>query len=232
MSSDKLLSIGAFAFVSGLSISALRHYDEVGLLKPAFVDPATGYRRYGSEQAGRARLIGALRGIDLPIDAIREVVDQETALRHVLARHQERLLERAHALSQMACRAGQYIEHGVPMSVVSGPRIVQVTIHVRNRQEAIDFYAKAFDATFNAEISSFQFGAWPGDDFFLVTIAAPEADGGPSRFGLLVGDVDAAHQRALAAGATELHPPTDTAWKPRSSCVIDPSANRIDLYQG
>jgi hypothetical protein len=38
---DDLLSIDNFALVSGLSIHALRHYDDVGVLKPAWVDPAT-----------------------------------------------------------------------------------------------------------------------------------------------------------------------------------------------
>ena len=36
-------------------------------------------------------------------------------------------------------------------------------------------------------------------------------------------------QRVLAAGATEVHPPQDFAYKPRSSCVRDPDGNVIDL---
>ena len=48
MTSEDLLNIGAFALATGLTIPALRHYDEVGLLKPAAVDPDTGYRRYAS----------------------------------------------------------------------------------------------------------------------------------------------------------------------------------------
>jgi PhnB protein len=55
---------------------------------------------------------------------------------------------------------------------------------------------------------------------------------GTSRFGLLVSNVDDAHRRALDAGATEYYPPVDKPWKPRSSCVTDPSGNLIDLYQG
>jgi DNA-binding transcriptional MerR regulator len=43
---DDLLNIGAFALATGLSIPALRRYDEIGLLKPAQVDSDTGYRRY------------------------------------------------------------------------------------------------------------------------------------------------------------------------------------------
>jgi hypothetical protein len=54
---------------------------------------------------------------------------------------------------------------------------------------------------------------------------------GGTHFGLLVGGADAAHDRALAAGVTEVHPPTDFAWKPHTSCVRDPSGNCIDLCQ-
>ena len=43
---DELISIGRFARPSGLSIGALRHYDELDLLRPADVDRFTGYRRY------------------------------------------------------------------------------------------------------------------------------------------------------------------------------------------
>ena len=73
MSTDHLLSIGGFAIVSGLSITALRHYDEVGVLLPAWVDPVTGYRRYRPEQAQQARLIRALRQLEMPVEAIRQV---------------------------------------------------------------------------------------------------------------------------------------------------------------
>ena len=45
------LSIGSFSRVSGLTVKALRHYDEIGLLEPARVDQWTGYRYYGLEQA-------------------------------------------------------------------------------------------------------------------------------------------------------------------------------------
>ena len=44
--SEELWSIGVFGLVTGLSVTALRHYDEVGVLRLASVDPVTGYRRY------------------------------------------------------------------------------------------------------------------------------------------------------------------------------------------
>lgn len=241
MSNDDLLSIGVFALVSGLSINALRHYDELGLLKPAFVDLGTGYRRYQPQQVHQARMICALRQVDVPIDAVRQAVDdpQGEAMRSVLRHHRERLMERADALAQMIRVVDRYIEHGVAMPELKTPRIVQVTINVTDLAEAITFYQAAFEATYNEEVSSIIFGCWPSDEFFLLTIAhGPSQNGehrgpaGTSRFGLLVSDVDQAHRRALDAGATEYYPPVDKPWKPRSSCVIDPSGNWIDLYQG
>jgi DNA-binding transcriptional MerR regulator len=237
VSNDNLLGIGGFALLSGLSIHALRHYDEVGLLRPAVVDPATGYRRYRPDQVPRARLIGALRKVDLPLDTVRDVLDDPNpATRQaILTRHREHLSERAHILSRMVHSMDHYIEHGVDMPQVTSPRIVQVTINVRDLKEAKTFYQGVFEAEFNEEISSFQIGTWPGEEFFLLTVAhQPDHPGptGPSRFGLLVTDVDTMHQRALDAGATQVEAPADRPWKPRSSCVTDPSGNRIDLFQG
>lgn len=44
------MTIGRFAHLSGLTVHALRHYDDVGLLTPDVVDPASGYRRYGANR--------------------------------------------------------------------------------------------------------------------------------------------------------------------------------------
>ena len=68
---DDLLSIGQFARLSGLSVGALRHYDELDLLRPAAVDPFTGYRRYRPEQVETAQVIGRLRELEMSLDEIR-----------------------------------------------------------------------------------------------------------------------------------------------------------------
>lgn len=77
MNGGDLLNIGGFSLVSGLSITALRHYDEVGILAPAWVDPSTGYRRYRLDQLRTARTIRELRRalavgateVEAPVDA-------------------------------------------------------------------------------------------------------------------------------------------------------------------
>lgn len=47
---SRLFSIGTVAKMKGISVKMLRHYDEIGLLKPRYVDPLTGYRYYESNQ--------------------------------------------------------------------------------------------------------------------------------------------------------------------------------------
>ena len=64
---DDLLPIGRFARLTGLTIGALRHYDELGVLAPADVDPVTGYRRYRRDQVETARAIAALRDLELSL---------------------------------------------------------------------------------------------------------------------------------------------------------------------
>jgi DNA-binding transcriptional MerR regulator len=75
---DELLSIGRFARRTGLTVEALRHYDELGVLKPAEVDPTTGYRRYRPAQLDSARQAAWLRSLDLPLDQVRRWLDPAT----------------------------------------------------------------------------------------------------------------------------------------------------------
>ncbi|MGW0766635.1 MerR family transcriptional regulator [Streptomyces sp. NPDC002676] len=74
---DELLTIGAFAARARLSAKALRLYDRLGLLAPAQVDEASGYRYYRADQVERARLVALLRQLDMPLARIAEVIGAE-----------------------------------------------------------------------------------------------------------------------------------------------------------
>ncbi|MEV6615066.1 MerR family transcriptional regulator [Streptomyces sp. NPDC051051] len=67
-------SIGEMARDSGLGVSALRFYDRAGVLVPARVDPVSGYRWYGPEQLGEARLLARLRRAGMPLADVRLVL--------------------------------------------------------------------------------------------------------------------------------------------------------------
>ena len=70
-SMDDLLTIGRFARLAGLSVGALRHYDELDLLRPARTDPFTSYRLYGRGQLETARLIVRLRDLEVLLPGLR-----------------------------------------------------------------------------------------------------------------------------------------------------------------
>jgi DNA-binding transcriptional MerR regulator len=244
VAADELMTIGRFAHISGLSVHTLRHYDDVGLLPPAVVDPATGYRRYRRQQVRQARLIQALRGIDLPIEEIRTALGDASGdgARHVLRTHRSRLEREQSRMAARLADVDHYLEKGITMSPITGSRPVQLKITVDDADAAIAFYQKAFGfhydvtrRTEDADYSSFVFSKYGEDDFFLLHLLADpnQADRlGPTTFGLLVEDLDDAHSRALEAGATEIAMPHDVEGMPRCSAVTDPSGNWIWLYQG
>ncbi|WP_303868493.1 MerR family transcriptional regulator [Acetobacterium wieringae] len=65
--------IGLFSKINRVTIKALRHYDEIGLLPPAFIEEATGYRYYTSAQLPVLHQILALRDMGFTLDEIKQV---------------------------------------------------------------------------------------------------------------------------------------------------------------
>lgn len=72
-----MLSIGDFARSAGVSIRMLRHYDGLGLLRPSYVDPATGYRYYRPELLERANTLVALRELGFSLQQVGELLDSD-----------------------------------------------------------------------------------------------------------------------------------------------------------
>ncbi|WP_223190972.1 MerR family transcriptional regulator, partial [Nonomuraea terrae] len=71
---EELLPIGQFARLARLSVKRLRRYDDLGLLRPVWVDADTGYRYYRASQAREALSIGLLRSMDVPLAVVGEVL--------------------------------------------------------------------------------------------------------------------------------------------------------------
>jgi DNA-binding transcriptional MerR regulator len=112
-----LISIGQFSLVTRLTVRALRLYDKLGILVPAYVDPDTGYRYYTPEQAEAGHRISALRDIDLPLDEVRYVLETPIQTTRTLEIHASRLRQRRDA-SEHALRLLRAIQEGVePLNV-------------------------------------------------------------------------------------------------------------------
>jgi DNA-binding transcriptional MerR regulator/effector-binding domain-containing protein len=87
------LAIGDFSRMTHLSVKALRHYHDVGLLTPAEIDPATGYRFYEPAQLPTAQVIRRFRDLGMPLDEIREVLQAPdvAARNQVIVGHLQRM---------------------------------------------------------------------------------------------------------------------------------------------
>ncbi len=97
------LSIGDFSRMTHLSVKALRHYHELGLLEPSDVDPSTGYRSYDLNQAPVAQVIRRFRDLDMPVEHIKAIlkagdVDQRNDLIVEHLKQMESTLERTQSI--------------------------------------------------------------------------------------------------------------------------------------
>ncbi len=70
----KMLTVKQVAKISGVSVRALHHYDQIGLLRPASIG-ANGYRYYGREELLRLQQILLHRELDIPLGEIRILLD-------------------------------------------------------------------------------------------------------------------------------------------------------------
>jgi DNA-binding transcriptional MerR regulator len=70
-----VLRIGDFSQLAEISVRTLRLYDEMGLLKPARIDPFTDYRYYEVEQLPRLNRILALKDLGFTLDEVKHMID-------------------------------------------------------------------------------------------------------------------------------------------------------------
>jgi DNA-binding transcriptional MerR regulator len=100
-----MFSIGEFARLGGVSARTLRHYDEIGLLRPAAVDQDTGYRGYSAAQLGQLNRIMALKELGLSLTQVGRLLGGITLdeLRGMLA------LRRAELESDLHKRGSQLL---------------------------------------------------------------------------------------------------------------------------
>jgi len=88
---NELLSIGEMAKLTGAGIQALRYYERKNILKPAYVDPYSGYRYYTFEQAYCVTIISVCVELDIPLKELAGLfdTDDQTLIRNFFARNKE-----------------------------------------------------------------------------------------------------------------------------------------------
>lgn len=92
-----MFTIGEFARHGRVSVRMLRHYDTTGLLRPARVEEASGYRFYAAGQLAQLNRIIALKDLGFSLDQVREMLDEQVSaeqLRGMLRLRQAELQSR------------------------------------------------------------------------------------------------------------------------------------------
>lgn len=119
-------SIAEVARMSGLTSRTLRHYDEIGLLPPAYV-AANGYRYYERADLLRLQQIRLLRELGVGLPEIRRILDEQTDRVQALREHHARLLSERERLGRLAATVARTIGElerenaGGPMTTINRP---------------------------------------------------------------------------------------------------------------
>lgn len=162
-----LLSIGDFSRMTHLSVKALRHYHEFGLLEPANIDQASGYRFYDVDQVPLAQVVRRLRDLGMPLEQVKSVLDAPD----VEARNKE---ISAH-LTRMEQQLAQTRETvaGLRALLTAPPRRLPVEFRSIAATQAI---------AIRERVTVAEFGDWWGGAFtelYATMTAADATPGGP-----------------------------------------------------
>lgn len=128
-----MLGIGTIARLAGVSVRTLRYYDEVGLLRPVWVDPNTGYRWYAPYQVRRLHRIIAMRDLGVRLAEIALLLDDELSseeLRGIL------LLRRAEAHDRMAAEADRLTRVEARLAQMEEPAMAPYDVVVKATEPA------------------------------------------------------------------------------------------------
>jgi DNA-binding transcriptional MerR regulator len=137
-----MFKIGEFARLSHVSVKTLHHYDDIGLFKPTWTDPATGYRYYSMEQLPYLKQILALKDLGLTLDEVaRALTAMPSAedLGRLLRAKQAELLGRIREDQRRLARIDAYLSDGWPVGwfepysvhTVSAPEVLIAAIRTR-----------------------------------------------------------------------------------------------------
>lgn len=93
-------TVGELARLTGVTVRALHHYDEIGLVRPS-QRTAAGYRLYGDADVLRLHQVLLFRELGLPLEEIAAAIDEAGGQEEFLRRHREVLVTRRARLDAM-----------------------------------------------------------------------------------------------------------------------------------
>ncbi|WP_436775006.1 MerR family transcriptional regulator [Yinghuangia sp. YIM S09857] len=102
-----MFTIGDFAKHGRVSVRMLRHYDAIGLLRPAHVDPRTGYRFYAARQLARLNRVITLKELGFTLEQVGAILDERVDAHELRGMLRLRRAELAASMAAEAARLAQ-----------------------------------------------------------------------------------------------------------------------------
>lgn len=165
-----MFKIGDFSKISQVSIRSLRHYDAIGLLKPSYTDPFTGYRYYSADQLPRLNRIVALKNLGLSLEEVKRLLDDNLSaaeIRGMLllkqAQMRQQISDELRQLSMVESRVQQIEREGAlsPYDVVLKSVSTLTVVSIREVTPSLAAMGKLLsDAREAARRQAREFDVW------------------------------------------------------------------------
>lgn len=145
-----MFSIGDFARHGRVSVRMLRHYDAIGLLRPAHVDPHSGYRSYTAGQLALLNRIIALKDLGFSLEQVRDMLDEQVSVEQLRGML---MLRRAELSAAIAADEARLVQVEARLR----------TIETEGQMPSDDVVVKRIAATWVAELTDTAAGFRPED---------------------------------------------------------------------
>ncbi len=146
-----MFKIGDFSKICQVSIRSLRHWDDLGLLRPAYTDPSTGYRYYAVDQLEQVNRIVALRGLGLSLKETARLQSEDISvseiwgmLRLKQAELRQQIDDSQSQLVMIETRLDQIQQEGKMPDYEVSLKVArpQQVLHLREIMPSIDYLAQ------------------------------------------------------------------------------------------
>jgi DNA-binding transcriptional MerR regulator len=174
------MAIGDFSRATHLSVKALRHYHDVGLLSPLEVDRHTGYRFYGTGQLEAAQVIRHLRKLEMPVDQVKAVLQtaDPSERNEIIVAHLKRMEAQLESTRQTVSLLRAMLEPATPSIAVehrSVPAVLAAAIAEKVKLQDVDlWWSEAFEEIYRALRAAGQEPAAPGGGLYATELFTDE----------------------------------------------------------
>lgn len=124
-----MFSIGDFARLGRVSVRMLRHYDALGLLRPARVDPYTGYRYYEAGQLSRLNRLIALKELGLSLEQVGRILEEKVGPEEL---HGMLRLRRAELAARLAADTARLAEVEARLRMIEREGVMSIDVVLRS----------------------------------------------------------------------------------------------------